>query len=79
MNKPELTAALAIAKSPAKLPPLGEEFDGFAAFDFRPIVTTLANVAALIRWQALQWNGQLDHEALQEIADYGRTKFQIIG
>jgi len=45
---------------------------------FKPVHTTLAAVAKLIRWQAIRFNGQWDAEALNEIATIGRKKFLIV-
>ena len=51
---------------------------GFGLPQFKPIHTSLAAVAKVIRWQALQFDGQWDHEALNEIATIGRKKFLIV-
>jgi hypothetical protein len=56
-----------------------EVFVGFGLSDFKPVYVTIRQVARLIRWQAQLWNGEWDSEALQEIANYGRKRFKIIG
>ena len=53
-------------------------FEGFALASFTPIVCTLEQLAALIRWQCLTFAGNIDHEALQEIASAGRRKFTVL-
>ena len=53
-------------------------FSGFGLSDFEPVHVTLDSVAALINWQALQFNGQYDPVALNEIAIAGKKKFIII-
>lgn len=44
-----------------------------------PVYTTLEAVAALIRWQAMRFDGQWDAEALDEVAQIGRKKFLVLG
>jgi hypothetical protein len=35
-------------------------------------------VAKLIRWQAMQFNGEWNAEALNEVATIGRKKFMVL-
>ena len=80
MNKVELAKALELSKTRKVSDPTDISiFAGFALRDFRPIHTTIDAVAALINWQCLQFNGQYDLIALDEIASHGRKKFIIIG
>lgn len=51
---------------------------GFGLPHFKPVHTTIAAVAKVIRWQARQFNGQWDHPALDEVARIGRKKFLIV-
>lgn len=51
---------------------------GFGLPTFAPVYTTLQAVAKVIRWQALQFNGQWNAEALNEVAQLGRKKFLIL-
>lgn len=53
-------------------------FDGFGLSDFKPVTVTTAMVAQLIRWQALRFDGSIDVDALQEIANCGRHKFIVV-
>ena len=46
---------------------------------FAPVHTTLEAVAKLIRWQALQFNGEWDAEALNEVAMIGKKNFLVLG
>lgn len=55
------------------------QFDGFALRGFEPIYCTLKQLAALVRWQAVQLNGAVDAAALQEVAYHGRNKFVVVG
>ena len=55
-----------------------QPFDGFALPDFEPVVVTFDQVARLIRWQAAQFNGGWDSEALTEIRNIGRHKFTVV-
>ena len=80
MNKVELAKAFEIAKSDVDL--LQEDisiFDGFGLVDFSPVVVTVRQVARLIRWQCGLFNGGWDSNNLQEIAFFGRKRFNIIG
>jgi hypothetical protein len=46
--------------------------------DFQPVHTTIDAVAALIRWQALQFNGQWDATELDNMAWIAKRKFTLI-
>lgn len=84
MNKQEMKTAFAIAKEQTDN---GDHLDnhtlaifaGFGLRSFKPVNVTISAVAQLIRWQALQFNGEWNAEALNEIANAGRRKFRIIG
>jgi hypothetical protein len=53
-------------------------FLGFALKDFNPVAVTVRDVAKLIKYQCWFMNGDLDHEALNEIREHGRRKFIIL-
>lgn len=53
-------------------------FDGFALPGFGPVYVTLDNVAKLIQWQCMCFDGSLDLDALQVIANFGKRRFIII-
>lgn len=53
-------------------------FDGFGLPDFQVVYVTLRQVARLIRWQALQFNGELDQAALREVKFFSKKRFSII-
>ena len=52
---------------------------GYGLYSFKPVHTTLEAVAKTIRWQALQFNGEWNAEALNEVAENGRKNFLILG
>jgi len=79
MNKSELTDALSIAQSNVDLTGEAQPFDGFGLPEFKPTACTRRQVARLIRWQCIQFNGQLDAKALEEIRFHGRKKFIVVG
>ena len=88
MTKTELSRAVRLAQSDADLPTflgtgssenLNRTFNGFGLPDFQAVDVTLIAVAALVRHQCQMMNGELDHEALQEISSVGRHKFNIVG
>jgi hypothetical protein len=51
---------------------------GYGLPSFRQTHTTLAAVAKILRWDALQFNGEWDAEALNQIGEIGRKKFLIV-
>jgi hypothetical protein len=87
MNKAELTAAVNLAKDKSQrfVDDRGKEivdtsiFDGFALYGFQPVTCTLRQLAALVRWQCVMMNGEIDAEKLNELADAGRHKFTVVG
>jgi len=88
MTKTELSRAVRLAQSDADLPTflgqgssenLNRTFEGFGLPDFQAVDVTLIAVAALVRHQCQMMNGELDHEALQEISSVGRHKFNVVG
>lgn len=53
-------------------------FHGFALKSFKQIVCTYKDMAALIQWQTIQLNGNIDTENLNQIFQ-NRRKFIIVG
>ena len=84
MTKDQLSQALTLARNlETPLPGyLSEEmaiFEGCADREFKPIYVTVDQLASLIRGQVVScFDGSLDSEELQEIANYGRLKFMVI-
>ena len=79
MTKDQLSQALQIAKSDKDLHLASIDiFFGFGLEDFEPVYCTIDQVAALIRWQAVQFNGGIDSDALQEVCNVGRKKFLVL-
>lgn len=79
MTKSEMSAALSIAQSDADL--MNEDisvFNGYGLHDFATVYVTLRQVACIIRWQAAFLNGNWDAHEITQIADLGRSRFQII-
>lgn len=54
-------------------------FNGYGLREFRPLVATKAELALLIRWQALQFNGQWDSSELTDIKNSLRRKLTLVG
>ena len=88
MTKTELSRAVRLAQSDADLPTflgpgssesLNNMFEGFGLINFPAKDVTLVALAALVRHQCLMMNGNLDHDALEEIANVGRRKFNVVG
>ncbi len=79
MTRQQLGRAFVLATSSEDL--TRENYDnlcGFGLPGFNPVFTTVRAVARLIRWQCVQLNGGIDSRALSEIAELGRTRFQIV-
>lgn len=79
MTKNEMKKAVELAKSDKELSADISMFNGYGLPSFEIIHTTIEAVANLIRWQAIQLNGNFDMEELDCIAKIGRKKFVIIG
>lgn len=54
-------------------------FEGYGLHSFKPVIATIRQLAALIRWQCIAFDGTMQGEALQEIAANGKRKFTIVG
>ena len=78
MTKQQFAEAFRLAKTEQPHSDL-KVFDGCGLPDFQPVTTTLRDVAALINWQALQFNGEYDTIALDEVAYIARKRFIIAG
>jgi hypothetical protein len=79
MTTSEFQTAFSIANSESDLS--GEDtshFNGFALSDYEPRSCTVRQLAALMRWQALLFNGKWDMDALEDIRHCGRRKFIVL-
>lgn len=80
MTKDQATQAMEIAQSNEEnLCGNIDIFNGFGLSDFKPVYTTLRDVAGLIRWQCFQLDGNVNAEALNDLVTLGRKRFMIIG
>jgi hypothetical protein len=81
MTKTEFAQAFAIAKDSSRdlsNVDTGHMF-GYGMYDFVPVHVTLEQVAKEIRWHALQFNGEWNGQALNEVAKCGRRNFIVLG
>jgi hypothetical protein len=80
MTTQQLSAALELAQSDADLSreSIGH-FDGYGLNGFEPVLCTVQQVARLVRWQCIQLNGATDADALNELAQFGRRRFIVVG
>ena len=80
MTTQEFKAAFKLANSGQDLSEvdMGHLF-GFGLKGFKPTATTIDAVARMLRWQGMQFNGQWDMEAVNEVREVGRYKFIIVG
>jgi hypothetical protein len=79
MKRDQLEKAVQLALSKADLDVADLAiFDGFGLAGFKPVTVTTRALAMLIRWQCVQFNGQISAEALDEIATLGRTRFSVV-
>ena len=88
MTRNELSLAVAMAQSDEELPTfIGENgsqrlidlFNGFGLADFAPVHVTIRDLAALVRYECIMMNGEIDNAALTEISELGKTKFIVVG
>jgi len=81
MTKHEFTAAFKIANDfSIDLSNVDDShLYGYGLPDFKPVHVTLEQVAKEIRWAALQFNGEWNGEALDEVAKLGRRNFIVLG
>jgi len=81
MTRDELKQATAIAMDRnADLSNVDDSlFFGFGLPNYKPVNVTLRQIAKLIRWQAVQLNGELNADLYNEVADVGRRKFVVCG
>jgi hypothetical protein len=54
-------------------------FDGYGLPDFKPVICTIDQLAALIRWECTFINGGMDGTQLAMIQAVGRHKFTVVG
>lgn len=79
MKREQLEKAVQLALSNADLDIADlAMFDGFGLAGFKPVTVTTRALAMLVRWQCVQLNGQINSEALDEIAAFGRTRFSVV-
>ena len=79
MTLVQFQKAFAIANSNVDLSNVDDSIlFGYGLPAFKPVHTTLKAVAKTIRWQAMQFNGQWNAEALNEVAELGRKNFLIL-
>lgn len=77
MTKKEFSKAIELAKTHTYVSANISLFDGFGWPDFKPVACTLNDLAGLIAWQCLCFNGSTCTEALNEIWAC-RKKFIVI-
>ena len=81
MTKDQLQRAVAIAESDTDLSNERKQidiFDGYGLEGFKPVHVTIKQVADLVRWQCVQFNGCIDADALNELAYAGRKRFLVV-
>lgn len=88
MTQNELSLAVAFAQSDQELQTfvgegssqeLNDLFLGYAMLDYKAACITIRDLASLIRHECMQMNGEIDTHQLNEIADIGRHKFNVVG
>lgn len=79
MTRNELSAALKIARSEADLSKVDTSIlFGYGLKNFGPVVATIETVAAVIRWDCVALNGEIDSEALDNLHSNFRRKVSIV-
>jgi hypothetical protein len=79
MTKDQFTKALAVARSAEDLDGINDEhLHGCGLPEFERATTTVRAVAKLLRWQVIQFNGELDERELGNMREIARRKFDVI-
>ena len=81
MKKAELTAALEIARSDRSLADVDHTplFGLYTPQFVAPVTTTILVVAKMVRELCVQFNGNVDGEALAEFGSVARRKIMVVG
>lgn len=79
MNEEEFAKAFALAVKNKKVPAKEkiEIFMGFGLDDFKTVNVTIAQVAELINYTALKYNGEYSIKVLGDVKKHGEKKFNI--
>jgi hypothetical protein len=79
VNKKEFKKAFALAQDVSQhLDADLSIFEGSAYSSFEPVYVTIKSVAALLRYQALQFNGQWDLQAVNDVAAIAKKRFRVL-
>ena len=79
MTKQEFARAFMIAKGGQDLTNSSiDHFYGFGLPDFGKTTCTVDQLARLIRYQAQYLSGGWDMDALNEVREYGRKRFEVL-
>ena len=79
MNAIEFKKAFHLAKSNVDLSNVDiSHLYGYGLKRFEPVTTTIEAVAAVMRWQALRFDGSWDMEEINDIKQCGKKKFDIV-
>jgi hypothetical protein len=82
VTRQQLQQALEIAQSDVDLSAESQDsgiFNGYGWPSFEPVTVTIRQVAELIRWQAINFDGTVNARELNALASVGRRKFQVLG
>lgn len=79
MTKEQFSAALAIARSDRDLSTVDDSIlYGCGLSDFQPVTVTIEPVAKMLRWQCLQFNGEIDQNELNNMKSIFRRKVFVV-
>ena len=79
MTKQQMSQAMELAYSKEDLSNVDISiFDGYGLADFGSVFCTIRQVARLIRWQCIQWNGELDAHEWDALCWAARNRFNCI-
>ncbi len=80
MNKAEFQKAFVIAESDEDLTNVDiDSMIGFGLRGFKKVAVTCRMMARMIRYQAMQMNGEWDSVELASLRGFARTKFEVVG
>ncbi len=79
MTNAQFSAAVEIAKGNADLSAIDTQIlFGYGLRNFGPVAATVETVAAVIRWECVMLNGEIDSVALDTIHHIFRRKVTVV-
>lgn len=78
MTNQQFREAVELARSDSPLNADTDHLHGCALPGFQQVVTTVPAVAGLLRWQCSMFNGEWDHDEMNDLHRIARRKFLVM-